>query len=118
MSPSAMDQALTAPSTRTIVPEVVITNNDDNPDALAIAKYKGEVSERFAGNWEQFFIQWRSAQELTLDGIQQQNQELALQNEQLYKQNIELSHQIDYLVGREKEKNWLRNKPCYVNRRE
>lgn len=41
----------------------LVTANNDSPQAVSIRQYKQEVAERYKGDWERFFTEWRFNQE-------------------------------------------------------
>lgn len=67
------------------------TYNENNEKALAVRAYRAEGINKYAGNWEKFFIDWKQEQAL-------QHEQLYELNQKLHAQNAELQNQVSFLV--------------------
>lgn len=110
MAPSNMDEALFTQeqidkkNLRLRSTQFAIATNDNSPQAIAIANYKAQVAERFAGNWVQFFLDFEKRTTESLQEIKEINVRLEQQNQKLYEQNLQFAQQLQYMEKREKER--------------
>ena len=110
-SPFNSDEAFLSFRKSGLVPDLCVENNSD--EALNIRNYRALVYERYAGNWMDFFLDWRCEtkqlqmrQEETHKKIQKQQQEhqavimnqLYEQNRKLEVYNLELQEKLSFLV--------------------
>jgi hypothetical protein len=86
--------ASAAPGVEINVPEVPIPPKNEDDGTIAV--YRGQVDEKFAGNWEEFFISWRFEENMKYRSLVELNQ-------RLYDQNQELSARLKELVDRKRE---------------
>lgn len=84
-------------ATKELVPLWV---DDQSPIAVDIRDYKKEVAEKYKGDWEQFFIEWKLDQEqqykLVVNEIIKSVQESRAKYENLYRQHIEMQKQLEF----------------------
>ena len=108
LSPNQMEEALFLKHGDQHPTDVgeLITANDESPQARAIILYKKEVALNYQGDWERFFIDWRTKQETfqreLIDQLRQDKQkaqaklnEISTQYENLYTQNLDLQRKLE-----------------------
>ena len=90
-SPFSMDEALFQEKAF----KVTHTRNNNSKKAVSVRTYRAEVLERYAGNWEQFFLDWKEEQSKQHQEVYDYHRKLS---DQLSQQNAQLQHQIKFLV--------------------
>ena len=86
----------------------LITANDDSPQAFSIRQYKQEIAEKYQGDWERFFIEWRTEQNKNHSQVIEQlkenekianlkAQEVLEQYENFYHQHLKIQNQVEVL---------------------
>lgn len=92
-SPFNSDEAFLDLTTPKMANDLCAEDNSD--EALEIRKYRALVYERYAGNWLNFFLDWRSEQKQHQAVIMNQLYE---QNRKLEVTNLDLQNKLSFLV--------------------
>jgi site-specific recombinase XerD len=91
MSPDFMDSSLQNVSPRILIPDQIVGPNDQSTEAKEIASYQGLVINKYAGNWFNFFLDWREEQNIKFEQILQLNKKLTEQHQELKDQIAHLT---------------------------
>lgn len=110
ISPIDMDEALWSKSTRTNDPQdetslvAYLAPNDNSDKAIQIATIKANIIQNYAGDWAQYFLEWRQESRQQFQDLAKKNELLLIQNRRLYELNQTMEKQIEFLVQSEKER--------------
>lgn len=119
-SPNIMDAALASIDRKVVVPDQIISKNDNSKIAKRIGEFKAEALENYIANLQNFFISWRLEQEanhqeikaISLD-LKKQNNKLRKDLDEVLRINKEMQQRLyeqdqkekDKLLAKEKRKN-------------
>jgi hypothetical protein len=85
-------------------PTELITQDNNESKAIEFSEYKAQVFEKYSGDWEKFFIDWRNTQNDQFGNLVEQNKYLVIQHERQFEQTLKLERQLSYLEKREIER--------------
>lgn len=78
-------------------PVPLLAKNGASQEALDIAAFKQKVISEYAGNWPQFFRDFRAENTIQFNKIVVQNEGLYHQNQNLYHQNLKLQESLNFV---------------------
>jgi integrase len=81
MSPYEFDTALD--ESKESKPHIIKAHNNDSESAKAIQLFREEVSLNYAGNWAEFFANWKKSQDKQFEYAKQERAALHKQNQEL-----------------------------------